>query len=260
MRQVRHQIIGLENETDEVAPILREHLLGRMREILALKEKFTVRQLIHTADDIQHGGFSASGLTEDNQQLSLIYIEVDSAENSRYRISVFEFLGYISQRQNRLLILADTDIQPTLINCSCRKHSHNFADVGILFCKGLFVGSVDKLDASERFITVFQRYTDVGIDIATVNSVGQENSFSVLEHFPYFSFTGGNRVIEKCTNALCINSMEFSISVLFVIPNNRTFRFTDFPYDMYTLSNRCFQIFGSRDDGLDISYGLKVVK
>ncbi len=124
----------------------------------------------------------------------------------------------------------------------------------------MFVGTVDKFDASERFITVFQRYTDVGIDIAAVNSFGQENGFSGLEYFTYFSFSGGNRVIEKCTDPLCVNGMEFSISVLFVIPNNRTFRFTDFPYDMYTLSNRRFQIFGSRDNGLDISYGFQVVK
>lgn len=126
--------------------------------------------------------------------------------------------------------------------------------------KPLFVGAVDKLDTSECFITVCQRDTDIGIDVAVVNSFRQKNCITAAEYFSDCSFSGRNRMVKKRAGSLSVNGMKFSIAVFLIVPDNRTFGFADFPNDMNALPDCGFKIFGSGDDGLDISDGPKVLK
>ena len=79
--------------------------------------------------------------------------------------------------------------------------------------------------------------------ISSINLAGRENNASVGEYFSDFSLCGNNLLIGKNMCSLRVHGMEFFIAVFFIISDNRSFRFADLPYDMYSLTDRCFQTF-----------------
>ena len=80
-RQVRHQVVGLEDEAHILAPVLGQLAVGGMGIVLPVDQQRPIRQVVHAADDVDQGRLAAAGLAEDNKKLAFVDVQVDALED-----------------------------------------------------------------------------------------------------------------------------------------------------------------------------------
>ena len=79
------------------AAVLGHDGFRRVGIVLAMETELAVGQLIHAADDVQHGGLATAGFAQHHQQFTLIDVQINALQHAGDGVAVFEFLDDIPQ-------------------------------------------------------------------------------------------------------------------------------------------------------------------
>ena len=131
-----------------------------MGKVFPVDHKLPVREGIHPADDIYHGGFAASRFSQNNKKLILIDIQIDALQNVHNIVTSREILGNTAQRDQNFLFLALLEGQPFIFDHDSSKCCHARAEQHFICAEKTAVFLVDDFNAADDILQIVQRHAD----------------------------------------------------------------------------------------------------
>ncbi len=80
--QAGDEVVELEDEADELAPVARELVVVGVAQVQLLVAQRPVRGTVEPADDVEQRRLAASGRAEQDDELGVVQVEIDRAEGA----------------------------------------------------------------------------------------------------------------------------------------------------------------------------------
>ena len=77
-RQVLHEVVELEDESDVIPPVLGQLFRGEPTDILPIEPDMALVAGVHAAEDVQQGGLACTGRPDDDAELALVHVKIQA--------------------------------------------------------------------------------------------------------------------------------------------------------------------------------------
>ncbi len=85
--EARDQVVELEDEADVLAPVARQFGLARGGEVVVPPERFTRRRRVESAQDVEQRRLAAARGAEEDDELALADLEIESGERMHFDLA-----------------------------------------------------------------------------------------------------------------------------------------------------------------------------
>ena len=202
-----------------------------VREVLAEAAELSRGGLVHAADDVEQRGLAAARLAEQHEELALVHVEVDAAQDLGDRVAFLELARDATQLDDRLAVLPRLEAGLVLGDGLRHQHAHDLDDVGVVLGEAAAARLVDHLHHAVVLEGARERRADGGGDLDALEvrlrrdvGIGLEpqraDGLLVLVRASHGALAHGVDAVGDVVGRDPVGGMELLVALLVVEPDD----------------------------------------